>query len=111
MITLNLRERLAEPKLQLPAAPAAAHPDRVVVKSWCRRHADGSTGSVVAWSDGRYSGVDAGVPAGGDEAQPSPYRTLAEAFTAVEEAALRRGHSCGMECELWREGPAAARQP
>jgi hypothetical protein len=115
MITLNLRETQGQLKLQIPApGPPPAATQLAVVKIWWRRHADGSTGAVVAWSDGQYSGMDGSDEPGpvNVEARARPlYRTLAEAFSGVDEDTCRRGHTCSVGCELWREAPAAEPVP
>jgi hypothetical protein len=81
-------------------------PQPIAVKEWNRRHSDGSLGSVVAWSDGRYTAghFEYRPRAGGIQVGPRyPYPTLAEAFGGSDRDAAEHGHDCSGECALWRE--------
>ena len=78
----------------------------VPVKEWSRRHHDGSLGSVVAWSDGRYTAgyFEYRPKAGGIQVGPRyPYPTLADAFGGADRDAATHGHACTDECTLWGE--------
>jgi hypothetical protein len=77
-----------------------------VVKEWHRRHDDGSLGTAIAWSDGRFVGghFEYRARAGGVQVGPRyPYPTLAEAFAGADAEARVHGHSCTPACGLWQE--------
>jgi hypothetical protein len=103
---VSLLQRLTGVKPEREDRPPLASRQPTMVKEWHRRHEDGSIGSVVAWSDGRFVAghFEYRARAGGVQVGPRyPYRTLAEAFAGSDAEARLHGHLCSQGCALWRE--------
>jgi hypothetical protein len=80
--------------------------DLDIVRTWHRRHSNGSIGVVNGYRNGTFSGgyqQSLGIPGTYGGPHGHDYATLTQAQASADRDASNAGHHCDSRCGEWHE--------